>query len=161
MASRGYWRRVLRVRGMTTTLARLRLAASLLTMTAGWVFRISLPTEGSNFTHQISPRFIARARITTRSLWRAYSKAIRPSPKAGALVDVRLAADALISMIGSSEAGTTQSVFRMKGESNIQSLKNERGQMLNHAHDDLPFPGNIGLRLTGTHGLNDLLCNLL
>ncbi len=102
-----------------------------------------------------------RAKITTRPLWRAYSKAIRPSPKAGALVYVALSADALISIIGSSEAGTPQSIFRMKGESNIQSLKNERGQMLNHAHDDLPFPGNIGLRLTGTHGLNDLLCNLL
>src|SRR3954466_3721342 len=44
---------------MTTTRERLLLAASLLTMTAGRVLRISLPIEGSNSTHQTSPRFIA------------------------------------------------------------------------------------------------------
>jgi oligopeptide/dipeptide ABC transporter ATP-binding protein len=33
------------------------LAASLLTITAGLVFLISVPTDGSNSTHQTSPRF--------------------------------------------------------------------------------------------------------
>src|SRR5665647_1814404 len=50
---------MLLVRGTTTTRARLRLAASLLMITAGRVLRISLPRAGSNSTHQISPRFIA------------------------------------------------------------------------------------------------------
>lgn len=48
MASPGYCRPVLLVTGTTTTLARFRLAASLLTITAGRVLRISLPTAGSN-----------------------------------------------------------------------------------------------------------------
>src|SRR5665647_313762 len=50
---------MLLVRGTTTTRARLRLAASLLMITAGRVLRILLPRAGSNSTHQISPRFIA------------------------------------------------------------------------------------------------------
>lgn len=59
-ASPGYRRSTLLVNGMTTTRARFRFAASLLTMTAGRVLRNSLPTNGSgsNSTHQTSLRFI-------------------------------------------------------------------------------------------------------
>ena len=45
-------------KGTTRTRDKLRFAASLLTITAGRVLRISLPTLGSNSTHQTSPRFI-------------------------------------------------------------------------------------------------------
>src|SRR5260363_385695 len=54
----GYCRPVLLVNGTTTTRARFRLAALLLTMTAGRVLRISLPTAGSNSTHHTSLRCI-------------------------------------------------------------------------------------------------------
>src|SRR5260364_13718 len=56
--SPGYCRPVLLVNGTTTTRARFRLAALLLTMTAGRVLRISLPTAGSNSTHHTSLRCI-------------------------------------------------------------------------------------------------------
>lgn len=118
--------------------------------------RQGLNAARRSFTDEGLLKAYPREKITTRLL-----QGHSAIPEAGALVIVRLSADALISIIGSREAGTPQSIFRMKGESNIQSLKNERGQMLNDAHDDLPFPGNIGLRLTGTHGLNDPFCHLL
>src|ERR1700683_4282589 len=44
--------------GTTWTRFRLRLDASLLTITAGRVFWISPPSEGSKSTHQTSPRSI-------------------------------------------------------------------------------------------------------
>src|SRR5260364_37990 len=56
--SSGYCRPVLLVNGTTTTRARFRLAALLLTMTAGRVLRISLTTAGSNSTHHTSLRCI-------------------------------------------------------------------------------------------------------
>src|SRR5260364_1476 len=56
--SPGYCRPVLLVNGTTTTRARFRLAALLLTMTAGRVLCISLPTAGSNSTHHTSLRCI-------------------------------------------------------------------------------------------------------
>src|SRR5260364_45748 len=56
--SPGFCRPVLLVNGPTTTRARFRLAALLLTMTAGRVLRISLPTAGSNSTHHTSLRCI-------------------------------------------------------------------------------------------------------
>lgn len=58
-ASPEYWQPVLPVSGTTATRARLRLAASLLIVTAGRVLRISLLTAGSNSGRQISPRFIS------------------------------------------------------------------------------------------------------
>ncbi len=54
-ASLGYTRSVLLVRGTTTTRARFLFAASLLTITAGHVLRISLSTAGSNSIHHVSP----------------------------------------------------------------------------------------------------------
>ncbi len=53
-ASLGYTRSVLLVRGTTTTRARFLFAASLLTITAGHVLRISLSTAGSNSIHHVS-----------------------------------------------------------------------------------------------------------
>ena len=58
MASPGYCLPMLLVIGTTTTRVKWRLAASLLTITAGRVLRTSLPSVGPNSTHHTSPRII-------------------------------------------------------------------------------------------------------
>ena len=63
IASPGYNRETLPVSGTTTTRFRYLLAISLLTITAGLVFCISVPTAGSNSTHQILPRVIWRRQV--------------------------------------------------------------------------------------------------
>jgi hypothetical protein len=44
----------------------IKAAASLLTITAGRVLQISVPTEGSNSTHHTSPRFILEREVLRR-----------------------------------------------------------------------------------------------
>jgi len=107
--------------------------------------RLDLNAARRSFTEEGLLKTYPRVKITSRPLARLF-QGHSAIPEAGALVDVPLSADALISIIGSSEAGTPQSIFRMKGELNIEPCKNERRKMLNDAHDQPPFSRNINLR---------------
>src|SRR5260364_415939 len=78
--SPGYCRPVLLVNGTTTTRARFRLAALLLTMTAGRDLRISLPSAGSATPLHSSPV----------SIGYVSGKSVAPHPRLGlARVDGR------------------------------------------------------------------------